>query len=96
MINYNPIRVFQHEIRKVFPGICFYLVEGPDVTEDDLTFWVNYLAYTSEKVGSTSTGTTNYRASETAKASLRGKPVKVGPTVSIFDPELQGMIGMEI
>lgn len=90
-------RGWQNELRKVFPGICFYIVEGPDVTEDDLTFWVYYLGYTSEKVGSTATSTSSYKASETAKAALRGMPTKIGPAIiGTYDPELSAMIGMEI
>lgn len=87
----------QKELKRMFPGICFYIVEGPDVTEEDLTFWVQYLASTRTKVGSTSTGTNNYRASRIAKAALRGMPTKIGPAcIGLYDPELSAMIGMEI
>lgn len=90
MINYNALR-------RAFPGICFYIVEGPDVTETDLSFWVQYLASTGTKIGSTSTGTGNYRASEIAKAALRGMPAKIGPArIGLYDPELSAMIGMEL
>ena len=93
---------WQNELRRMFPGICFYIVEGPDVTEDDLSFWVLYLGYSTPDasgttVGSTATGTDNYRASEVAKASMRGMPKKIGPAkVGIYDPELASMIGMDI
>jgi len=93
---------YQNELRRMFPGICFYIVEGPDVTPDDLTFWVHYLGYSTPDaagttVGSTATSTSNYRASEVAKASLRGMPAKIGPaSVSLYDPELASMIGMDL
>jgi len=95
MINHNALR-------QAFPGICFYIVQGPEVTEEDLSFWVDYLGYaqpdaSGTTIGSTATQTTNYRASKVAKASLRGTPVKIGPAnVGLYDPELSAMIGMDL
>jgi hypothetical protein len=87
MINYEALR-------RAFPGICFYIPQGADEpTSEDIDFWADYLSSGGE---SGSTGSTEYRADTVAKASLRGKPAKVGPRISIFDPELMAMIGMEL
>lgn len=61
----------------------------------DISFWADYLSSGGD-TGSTVTGGANYRADTVAKASLRGLPVKVGPRVVPYDPELMAMIGMEI
>lgn len=76
----------------VLCSLCAYIPEGAFIgTAADVNFYAQYLASKSEDVGTQGGRTYNSKGAQAQSAVV----VKVGPAVSVYDPELASALGLD-
>jgi len=79
--------------RNCLAPIMCYIVSGPEVSTEDIQFWIEYMYSKAEDTGGTVAG---YNPGAAAKTVLEaGANVNIGPVISFYDPEIQALLAFE-
>ena len=78
-----------------FHGMCSYIVQGPDPTTEDFSFWALWMSTpTDDDVGSS--GSATYSPEISTQANNLRLTRDIGPAVEIYDPEWAAWLAGEI